>query len=154
MQAGNQDEAITSINITPLVDVALVLVIIFMITMPYLMEKALKIRSSAEKVVQVSSIKDPILVEMTSRGIQVEGKMVAVDQLAGTLAGIIKQRGIDAVAVSAEPQIKHGLVVEVLDQVMESGAQDLDLLDPADKQRADAAPAAPARTIKMAKARR
>ncbi|MBI4057517.1 MAG: biopolymer transporter ExbD [Elusimicrobia bacterium] len=131
MQAnGSDQEIIATINITPLVDVSLVLVIIFMITMPFLVEKGMKIKSSQEKVVQVSSVSEPILVEISSRDIRVEGRLVGLSQISSVVGRLLKQRGVNAVAVSADPQRSHGEVVQVLDQVMESGAQDLNLLEP------------------------
>lgn len=43
MSAGSEEEAITGINVTPLVDVCLVLVIIFMVTAPMMVQPILKI---------------------------------------------------------------------------------------------------------------
>jgi biopolymer transport protein TolR len=43
MSAGDQDEEITGINVTPLVDVCLVLVIIFMVTAPMMVQPILKV---------------------------------------------------------------------------------------------------------------
>lgn len=127
------DEPITVINVTPLVDVTLVLVIIFMITMPFLVERALRIRSSDEKVVPVSSVNDPILVELTSRGIRLESQSVSLKDLADDLRKIMKRRGMSSVAVAADSSATHGQVVQILDRVMEAGATNLDLLEPRGK---------------------
>jgi biopolymer transport protein TolR len=43
MAAGDQDEGINDINVTPLVDVCLVLVIIFMVTAPMMVQPILKV---------------------------------------------------------------------------------------------------------------
>lgn len=132
MQANGTGEAepITAINITPLVDVSLVLVIIFMMTMPFLLEQAFKVKSSQEKVVAVSSVMTPILVEISQAGLQLEGREIARTDLVKTLGQMIQEREIFSVAVSADPQITHGQVVEVLDEVVEAGAQELNLLEP------------------------
>lgn len=130
MQANSSSEdPITAINITPLVDVALVLVIIFMITLPYLMEKAMKVNSSSDKVVAVSSITEPILVEINERGIEVEGKSVPLQQLSGVLRDMIMKRKISAVAVLAQRKVAHGRVIEVLDNAIAAGAQELNMLE-------------------------
>ncbi|OGR88234.1 MAG: hypothetical protein A3J74_08195 [Elusimicrobia bacterium RIFCSPHIGHO2_02_FULL_57_9] len=131
MHADNsQDSAITAINITPLVDVALVLVIIFMITLPQMMEQAMKIRPTEQQVVAASSVSQPILVEISAKGISVEGKFVAEQELAPTLHKLIAQRKNGSVAVSAERGVSHGQVVTVLDQIMTAGAKEMNLLDP------------------------
>ena len=133
MQTGNggsHDEPITDINIPPLVDVSLVLVIIFMVTMPFLMEKAMRVSASADKLVAVSSVKEPILVEIRGEKVLLEGRQVELSDLAGRLQELIKERQQGAVAVSADRGIAHGRVVEVLDQAAASGATELNLLDP------------------------
>lgn len=129
----SSDSAITGINITPLVDVALVLVIIFMVTMPFLMEKAMKVKSSDQKATEVSSVNDPILVEIAPDAITIEGRRVKMEELGPSLAVLLKERGVSAVAVSAQTSVLHGRVVQVLDNVMGSGATDLNLLEPKEK---------------------
>ena len=124
------DEPITSINITPLVDVSLVLVIVFMITMPFLVEKSMKIKPSETKVVQVSPASEPILVEVSGKGVSVEGRSVKLDELAGTLKKIRVERNVSAVSISAGENVLHGEVIKVLDEVMVSGTQEVNLLDP------------------------
>ncbi|MBI4386756.1 MAG: biopolymer transporter ExbD [Elusimicrobia bacterium] len=125
-----EDQPITAINVTPLVDVTLVLVIIFMITMPFLVERAMRVRASEQKVVQVSSINEPILVELSRKGLRVEDRGVSWKDLKPALSRIMSERGITTVAISADPAVSHGDVVRVLDQVHEAGATSLDLLDP------------------------
>ena len=135
VQAESTSDGITDINITPLVDVALVLVIIFMVTMPFLMEKAMKVKSSSEQATAVSSINDPILVELTQDAITIDGRGVTLEELAPALAKLMRERGVSAVAVSAEPGTTHGRVVQVLDNAISSGAQDLNLLQPKEGSR-------------------
>ena len=134
MQSGDGSRAdaepITAINITPLVDVSLVLVIIFMVTMPFLVEKSLKIKASSEHVVKTSSITEPILVEISDTGVTVESRRLSLAELAPALARIIKERSNSRVAVSADRRVPHGRIVDVLDQVVESGALELNLLQP------------------------
>lgn len=132
MQASNpsEDSPITAINITPLVDVSLVLVMIFMITMPFLMEKSLKVGSSDAKVVPVGSATEPVLVEVSPRDIRVEGRSVPAARLEATLRRFLGERRGAGVAVQADRKTSHGRVVEVLDLAAASGAQELDLLEP------------------------
>ena len=43
VQADNEDEAITGINVTPLVDITLVLLIIFMVTASYIVKETIEV---------------------------------------------------------------------------------------------------------------
>ena len=125
-----EDSPITAINITPLVDVSLVLVMVFMITMPFLMEKAMKVKSSGEKAVPVGSVTQPILVEVSPEAIRVEGRMTSAQELGGALRRLMEERRVQGVAVLADGTVRHARVVQVLDAAMGSGAQELDLLEP------------------------
>ena len=132
MQANSTagEDPISSINVTPLVDVALVLVIVFMITLPCLMEQSMKVQNSSEKVVPLSSANNPILVELSKSDITVEGKKVPLRELSATLRGLIARRGVSRVALAADRAVAHGRVVEVLDEAMSSGAKDVNILEP------------------------
>src|SRR5437868_711496 len=123
------DEPITSINVTPLVDVSLVLVIVFMVTMPFLMERALKIKSADQPVVQASSMEDPILVEFGARGLTVEGRGVALRELGPMVKRLAAERHVNRAALKSEARMPHGRVVEVLDALGDSGA-DVSMVDP------------------------
>jgi biopolymer transport protein ExbD len=131
MQAGAQSEdPITAINVTPLVDVSLVLVIVFMITMPFLVEKGMKIKSSAQKIAETGSVTEPVLVEISDKVITVEGKKVAAGALAAELKKIMADRDVYSVSVSPSLKTLHGEIIAVLDSVITSGARDLNLLEP------------------------
>ena len=126
----SSDEPIVSINVTPLVDVGLVLVIIFMITMPFLVEKSMKIKPSDAKVVQVSSAADPILVEISEKGLLVDGRKVEMADLATALKKTMADRNVSAVSISAGKDVLHGEVINVLDAVTAAGTKELNLMDP------------------------
>ncbi|HAH31674.1 MAG TPA: hypothetical protein DCL44_05105 [Elusimicrobia bacterium] len=131
MQAGSQaEDPITAINVTPLVDVSLVLVIVFMITMPFLVEKGMKIKSSEQKIVQASSVDEAILVEISNKVITLEGKEIAPEALAGILKKTMDDRNVYSVSVAPSPKTLHGDIIAVLDSVITSGAQDLNLIGP------------------------
>lgn len=126
----SSDEPIVSINVTPLVDVGLVLVIIFMITMPFLVEKSMKIKPSDAKVVRVSSAADPILVELSEKGLLVDGRRVDMADLAAALKKTMADRNVSAVSISAGKNVLHGAVINVLDAVTAAGTKELNLMDP------------------------
>lgn len=131
MQAGSQsDDPITAINVTPLVDVSLVLVIVFMITMPFLVEKGMKIKSSEQKIVQTSSTTEPVLVEIANKVITVEGRTVDPKALSALVKKLMTDRGVYSVSVAPSLKTLHGEIITVLDSVISAGAQDLNLIDP------------------------
>ncbi|HAM36903.1 MAG TPA: protein TolR [Elusimicrobia bacterium] len=128
--SGVEGEPISAINVTPLVDVALVLVIVFMITLPFVMEKAVKVRSGHAKPVALSAATQPILIELSTGSIRLEGRPIAAEQLGNELRAVMESRGVTAVAVSAQRDVEHGRVIEVLDLAAIAGASELDVLEP------------------------
>ncbi|MFA6434738.1 MAG: biopolymer transporter ExbD [Elusimicrobiales bacterium] len=124
------EDPITGINVTPLVDVSLVLVIVFMITMPFLVEKGLNIKSSEQKIVPTSSINEPILVEISGKAVTIEGREAAPEAFVAVLKKTMADRGVYAVSVSPSLKTLHGEVIAVIDGVMTAGAQNLNLIEP------------------------
>ncbi|MDE2492194.1 MAG: biopolymer transporter ExbD [Elusimicrobia bacterium] len=126
----NDDEPITAINVTPLVDVCLVLVIIFMAVAPMAITLGIKVlesRSSTAKgkasVSENVQVKVALDGSITVNGVKTDGltfRRVLVDALARS-----KDR---MVIVSADARNKVGLIVDVLDQSKQLGAQKLALM--------------------------
>lgn len=115
------DELIANINVTPLVDISLVLLIIFMVTariidnqgMPMDLPKA----ASGEAVQTVFSL------ELTLDGkTWIDSKEVDGDETAISLAKLAKQRNPEVRAViRADQKVEHGRVVHALDLLRRSG---------------------------------
>jgi biopolymer transport protein ExbD len=130
--SGDRFDPITSINITPLVDVSLVLVIIFMLTMPFLMEKSLRINPAVRSEEPPATGDQPILVEIGKAGVRIEGQLTPLIEITPALKRVIKERGVSAVAVGASGELSHGEVVAVMDKIIDSGVSDLNLLPPSE----------------------
>ncbi len=124
------DEPITAINVTPLVDVCLVLVIIFMAVAPMAVTLGIKVlesrastaegKASADENVRVKIALDGTV---TVDGLKTDGltfRRVLVDALARSKDGLV--------IVSADARNKVGLVVDVLDQSKQLGAKKLALM--------------------------
>jgi biopolymer transport protein ExbD len=129
----------TEINVTPLVDVVLVLLIIFMVVTP-LLEKDISVKTpSTEKVeVQTEVPPDQIIVYVDSRGeLRLNTESIARGQLAGKLKPLldVKQPADRVVFVVAEDKLNYAKFISVLDTTKEAGAKTLgfatDAPDPA-----------------------
>ena len=117
----DDDGMITGINVTPLVDVMLVLLIIFMVTariihsqgMPMDLPKA----ASGENVQTVFSV------ELGADGkTVVDSEQVAGDEAITKLAGTARSKNQDLRAViRADKKVEHGRVIHVLDLLKRAG---------------------------------
>jgi len=116
------DAVVSDINVTPLVDVMLVLLIIFMITAPMLhqgIEVALP-RSAAENL--PVRTEDPLVVSITADGIvYLQETPVHPTQLVERLLPMIEARGEEAVYLQGDRGVPYGQVVDLLDVLHRGG---------------------------------
>ncbi|MBI4668635.1 MAG: biopolymer transporter ExbD [Elusimicrobia bacterium] len=121
------DEPITQINVTPLVDVSLVLVIIFMAVAPFVLQAGLKASpSEAGAALGRRAMAQNVSLAVDASGrVMINGKPVAAENLAGALKKALTASRDRLVAVSAEPSLKVETVVSLLDLSRQMGARKL-----------------------------
>lgn len=117
MGGGTQesDEAITGINVTPLVDVVLVLLIIFMVTAKLIVSKSVPL--DLPKAATGSDIQTVFSVVLAEDGTtQVDSKTVPGDDSILALAKSAHEKNPELRAViKADTKVPHGRVIHVLD---------------------------------------
>ncbi len=121
--AGGEDEEglISGINVTPLVDVTLVLLIIFMVTAKIIVSRGMPMdlpkAASGEEVQQIFSV------ELTVDGkTMIDGKVVKDDDAVGKLAKTAREKNKELRAViRADRKVEHGRVIHVLDLLKRAG---------------------------------
>ena len=131
MAAGGTGDYKCDINITPLVDVVLVLLIIFMVITPLLqMGYDVKVPPKAT-VDQPAPSLDQLIVSLTSQNrIFLNKSEVTPAQLTQQLGDILKNRASNnrTVFFSAEDGTAYGDCVRVMDLVRTSGASNLGIV--------------------------
>ncbi len=117
------DDVISEINIVPMVDVILVVLIIFMVTAPMIMKPSININlpkaASGE-----ATVPSKLNISISPDGkINLDGKMVDDTQVqAAALEEVKKNPDIQAI-ISADKDVPHGRVVSVLDIVKGAGVK-------------------------------
>ena len=119
---------VAEINITPMVDVMLVLLIIFMVAAP-LMVSGVPIQLPKSSAAKVGQTKKPMVVTMTPDGrLQIRDEFVAREQLIPRLQSIKSTEGDTVVYVRADTKLPYGDVMLILGQVGEAGFSRVSLL--------------------------
>jgi biopolymer transport protein ExbD len=118
---GDDDGLIAGINVTPLVDVTLVLLIIFMVTAKIIVSQGMPM--DLPKAASGESMQTVFSVELTADGkTRVDSNMAANDEAIGPLAREAKAKTKDLRAViRADRKVEHGRVIHVLDLLKRAG---------------------------------
>ncbi|MGB9103604.1 MAG: ExbD/TolR family protein [Terriglobales bacterium] len=133
----------STINVTPMVDVMLVLLIIFMVITPMLQKGVSVDLAKTNNPVQMPDAdkEDALLVAVQRDGAVFFGsERISPDQLTNKIKDKLAARVDKRVFIRADARTKYGNVVEVVDNVRAAGVDQLGLLT---EQRKAGAPAPP-----------
>jgi len=137
----------SDINVTPMVDVMLVLLIIFMVITPML-QKGISVdmaKVNSPKPMEDADKEDALLVSVMRDGTVYFGAdKVLVDSLTGKVKDRLANRVNKTVYLKADARARYGRVVEVVDAVRAAVVDDLGLLTEQRKSTPSAPAAAPA----------
>jgi biopolymer transport protein TolR len=113
------------INMVPFTDVVLVLLIIFMVTTPLILQGQIKVKLPTSDS-QSAITQGPLTVTITKKGkIYLEDTSVSLSKLGALLKKELKKRREKTVIINGDMSARHGKVVAVLDLAKAAGAQKL-----------------------------
>jgi biopolymer transport protein TolR len=128
-QSGDPFDHLADINVTPLVDVMLVLLIIFMVTAPMLHQGiSVALPKTATTNIQ-TQLEDPIVLSISREGLYyINETPVARGLLRDRLRAILRGRKEKAVLLKADRGLSYGTVIETLDLLNRMGIESLGLV--------------------------
>jgi biopolymer transport protein TolR len=119
---------VSEINVTPLVDVVLVLLIIFMVTAPMLqMGIDINLPQVKSRTIDVSEEK-LVLTVNGKREIFINNYKTTLAELGPKLEGIFKSRIEREVYMRADKDVPYGFVVQVMSEVRKAGVDKLGMI--------------------------
>jgi biopolymer transport protein ExbD len=127
----SNDEGIGEVNITPLADVTLVLLIMIMVLSPMALQSMIQVQASqaVSAPSQQSITEKPIFVDITTSGFTLNNNAVGTEyELFRNLQKILSSKSDKTVLISSASDVKYENVVRVLDMVRQSGAVSLSLV--------------------------
>tara|TARA_B100002051_G_C16451160_1_gene493771 strand:+ start:264 stop:683 length:420 start_codon:yes stop_codon:yes gene_type:complete len=111
----------SEINVTPFVDVMLVLLIVFMVTAPML-TVGVPVNLPESEADSLPDDKEPLTVSINSKGeVFVQDTKVAFNELVAKLLAISKNRTDTRIYVRGDKNINYGRVMEVMGNLAGSG---------------------------------
>ena len=115
------DDVISGINVTPLVDVVLVLLIIFMITAPAIYQSTIKVQLPNAKTGD-QAVKTAFEFALTKEGkLYLNKEDIDWNTLPNRLQTLQKQNTDSTVVISADKDTSHGTVIRLMDALRAAG---------------------------------
>jgi biopolymer transport protein TolR len=113
--------SMSQINVTPLVDVMLVLLVIFMVTAP-IIQQGVAVDLPTVEAGPLAEDSIPVVISVTRDGaVYLNDKVLSPDELKRELDGVATDRPDDTVLVRADEQVAYGEVLAVMAAVRSAG---------------------------------
>jgi biopolymer transport protein ExbD len=115
------EEMIAAINVTPLVDITLVLLIIFMVTATYVVREAIEV--DLPRAASGGETVGPTLAFALDRegNLFVDGAPATAEEARGAVRAALARSAEARALISADRAVSHGRVIEVIDLVKQEG---------------------------------
>ena len=118
--ARDDDDLISDINVTPFVDITLVLLIIFMVTATYIVSRAIPV--DLPKASSGEDITTTLALTLTKNGdLYLDGRKVAENDVKRAIASARRGNRDTRAVIAADREVTHGRVVHIIDLVRREG---------------------------------
>jgi biopolymer transport protein TolR len=130
MDASSQRNGATiaQINVTPLVDVMLVLLVIFMVTAP-IIQQGVQVNLPAARGSAIPGAEEPLVVTVAKNGkTYLNDNVMALDELGAKLRAIAKSQPDKQVYLRADQDVRYGLVMKTIAEIKQAGIERLGMV--------------------------
>ncbi|OQY50451.1 MAG: protein TolR [Desulfobacteraceae bacterium 4572_87] len=125
---GNNRQLMSEINVTPLVDVMLVLLIIFMVATP-MMIQGVDVNLPKTEAKNIKTSEDPLMLTVNSqKEIFLESHRIPLNGLELKIRKIFENRRKKEVLLRADKDIPYGFVMNVIARVKKAGIEKLGMV--------------------------
>ena len=119
----------SDINVTPLVDVMLVLLIIMMLVAPLLQQGVpVKLPTAANTTDKPETQDQTVLAIGRNKELYVNAKPVTEAELATRINEILENKKEKIVLIKADEEVEYGAVMNAMDQLRQAGIEDIGLI--------------------------
>jgi biopolymer transport protein TolR len=132
----NNKRFMSEINVTPFVDVMLVLLIIFMVTAPMMTQGVdVNLPQTTAKEIKTNQDEEPLILTVSkNKDISIQKAVIKLDDLETKLSAILKYRKDKQVLLRADKDVPYGFVVSVMAGAKRAGVEKLGMItEPAEQ---------------------
>ncbi len=129
MKHGDDDEDIVAeINMTPLIDIMLVLLIIFMVSSTAALESGMDIELPKTTLTNNKQESEILVISLSREGrVAVHGKQVETKDISRSIASTLKELKTDSVILEGDTAANLGRAVEIMDIAKNAGAKNFSI---------------------------
>lgn len=125
---GKRARLMSEINVTPFVDVMLVLLVIFMVTAP-LMTTGVQVDLPDSAAPPIDKEEEPLIITLSKKGeIYIQDTKVNRAQLSAKLKAIAKSKGDSRIFVRGDKALDYGKVMEAVEIITAAGYRKIALI--------------------------
>ncbi|OFZ28686.1 MAG: protein TolR [Bdellovibrionales bacterium RIFCSPHIGHO2_01_FULL_40_29] len=125
---GHSKTVMSEINVTPFVDVMLVLLIIFMVTTP-LMQQGIEVNLPKTAASGVDLQEDPFVLLINAKGqVKVGDIEIEIDQMKEKLKAIFDIRKNKQIYIQADTKVDYGVVAQAMAEIRAAGIFNINLI--------------------------
>jgi biopolymer transport protein TolR len=119
----------SDINVTPLVDVMLVLLIIMMLVAPMLQQGvAVRLPTASNTVDKPETQEQTVLAISKDKSFYLNAKPVSEGEMATRLNEILENKKEKVVLIKADEEVEYSAVMTAMDQLRNAGIEDIGLI--------------------------
>jgi biopolymer transport protein TolR len=120
--------AIAQINVTPLVDVMLVLLVIFMVTAP-IIQQGVQVNLPQAKAGAIAGTEEMLIVTISKNGkVYLNDNPMSLAELGDKLRAIRKLQADKQVYLRADQDVRYGLVIKTIAEIKQAGIERLGMV--------------------------
>lgn len=130
MDASSQRDSTTiaQINVTPLVDVMLVLLVIFMVTAP-IIQQGVQVNLPQAKAGAIAGTEEMLIVTISKNGkVYLNDNPMSLPELGDKLRAIRKLQADKQVYLRADQDVRYGLVINTIAEIKQAGIERLGMV--------------------------
>jgi biopolymer transport protein ExbD len=116
-----EEEEDAAIDMTPMLDIVFIMLIFFIVTTVFVKQAGIEV-NKPEGQTAVKFKNANIFIAVTEDGrVWIDRKEIALETVRANLERLLLEQPTDSVFIQADEKAKHGIVVEVMDQIKASG---------------------------------
>jgi biopolymer transport protein ExbD len=126
--SGDDEQIMSEINMTPLIDIMLVLLIIFMVTSTAALESGLDIELPKTQITNEKKQDEILIITLDREGVvAIAGKKIAEADIGTAIADSLKQLKTESVILEGDTKAFLGKAVQLMDLAKSAGAKNFSI---------------------------